>query len=285
MKFPWHLYEELPVEKRNTLQIFTTNRCNLRCEGCFARKLLVNNANISMDEYRGAINKGVERGVKQINLLGGEPLIHPNIQEMIRLNREHQLKTTIYTNGYFLKNYTAEQLAGAKLRVSVYCKTDGIKSADGLPKTAIPFEANFMVSSKTKLEELLICAKEYEERYAGKVFFISSIRELDNPAQEFFQDTPLTMPVIDYKQMVHSFLEKYSGDMEIHVSKRGVFESTLDLPVTKCAFANYIIGGKIVQCPYDLVNEKFQGDYEFGRRNCQQNSTCLMSKVVYKRKR
>ncbi|VVB80396.1 7-carboxy-7-deazaguanine synthase [uncultured archaeon] len=285
MKFPWGEYEELPVKKRNTLQVFVTNRCNLRCEGCFARKLLVDNTNISMGEYVAAIDDGVSKGVKQVNLLGGEPLLHPDLLSMIALNREKELSTTVYTNGYFLNRFTAQQFEGAKLRVSVYCKTDGIKSSEGLPQTDIPFDANFMVSSKTKLEELVSCAEEFERERDGKVFFISSIRELDNPQKEFFTDTDLTMPVLDYKKLVHQFLERYNGNMAIHVSKRGVFESTLDLPVTKCAFANYIIGGRIVQCPYDLVNEKFQQGYEFGKRNCQQNSTCLMSKVVYRRKK
>ena len=92
------------------------------------------------------------------------------------------------------------------------------------------------------------------------------------------------MPVLKYKELIHNFLERYSGNMEIHVSKRGVFESTKTLPDNKCKFANYFIGGKIIQCPYDVVNLKFQNDYEFGKRNCQQNNTCLMSKVIYKRK-
>jgi sulfatase maturation enzyme AslB (radical SAM superfamily) len=285
MKFPWNEYEELRVSKRNTLQIFITNKCNLRCKGCFARKLLVDNADISMREYQKAVEDAVSKGAEQINLLGGEPLLHPNVLDMVSFNINQGLKTTIYTNGYFLNKFHAQQFNGAKLRVSVYCKTDGIKSAEGLPKTEIPFDANFMVSAKTNLEELVSCADEFERERNGKVFFISSIRELDNPQKEFFTDTNLTMPVMEYKQLVHNFLEKYKGKMEIHVSKRGVFESTLDLPVHKCGFANYIIGGKVVQCPYDLVNEKYQQGYDFGKRNCQQNSTCLMSKVVYKRKK
>ena len=92
------------------------------------------------------------------------------------------------------------------------------------------------------------------------------------------------MPIIKYKELVHNFLDRYNGSMEIHVSKRGVFESTLSLPKNKCCFANYFVGGKIIQCPYDVVNLKYQGGYEFGERFCRHNNTCLMSKVVYKRR-
>jgi hypothetical protein len=141
-----------------------------------------------------------------------------------------------------------------------------------------------MVSADTTVEELLLTAIEVERDFKCKVFFISSLRELDNPRQEFFDDTKMTMPVMEYKELVHTFLNDYEGDMEIHVSKRGVFESTTSVAEHKCRFANYVIGGKIVQCPYDLVNLKFQEDYEFNKRDCQHNNSCLMSKVIYQRK-
>ena len=142
-----------------------------------------------------------------------------------------------------------------------------------------------IVESKTDITELLRCAARCEFTYNCKVFFISSIRELDNKRQEFFDDTDLTMPVIKYKELVHKFLNAYDGDMEIHISKRGVFESTVSQCGNKCKFSNYFIGGKIIQCPYDVVNEKYQDNYEFNERFCQQSNSCLMSKVIYRKKR
>lgn len=330
MRFPWDKYEELPLSRRNTLQVFITNACNLKCEGCFARKIIKeepleeylkflenatkevrtwpewrrrgieafersysknnepikvkeNNRHISIEEYQEVFEKFLKKGGEQINLLGGEPLLHPNLKEILDINRANKIKTSVYTNGYFLDKYTKEDFENIKLRVSLYCKSGGVKSAKNLSLTDIPFDANFMVSADTSLEELLGCAEYIEKNYNCDVFFISSIRELDNPRKEFFDDTQITMPVLKYKELIHNFLQKYEGDMKIHVSKRGVFESTKTLPDNKCIFANYFIGGKIIQCPYDVVNLKFQNDYEFNKRNCQQNNACLMSKVIYKK--
>lgn len=292
MNFPWNRYEEIPLESRNTLQIFITNRCNLKCDGCFARNVMgQNNLDISLKEYERAVLAFVEKGGRQINLLGGEPFLHPNLLDLILINKNHKLKTTIYTNGEFLDKYTEEELKGAKIRTSVYSFSTYNSNKDlvrfklkyvGInPKT--PFEVNYMVSSKTTLEDLYQTAIEAEVCLDCKVFFISSLRELDNDRKEFFDDTNITMPILEYKELVHDFLNKYNGDMEIHVSKRGVFESTECLPVNKCRFANYFIGGKIIQCPYDIVNEKYQEDYEFNSRYCQHNNCCLMSKVKYKK--
>jgi len=285
MKFPWNKYEELPLDRRNTLQIFITNECNLRCNGCFARDIIKNDSSyMSLEEYQKVISEFLKRDGKQINLLGGEPLLHPNIREIVNINKKENIKTTIYTNGYFLDRFKPEDLEGVKLRVSLYCKNGKVKSVDSLPLTNIPFDANYMVSKKTNLDNLLDSADYLEKNHKCKVFFISSIRELDNPNQEFFEDTEATMPVLEYKKLVHNFMREYQGKMNVHVSKRGVFESTKTIADNKCKFANYFIGGKIIQCPYDIVNLKFQKSYEFEDRFCQHNNTCLMSKIIFKRK-
>lgn len=286
MKFPWDKYKELPLNSRNTLQVFITNKCNLRCTGCFARKVMGDsNQDMSLDEYKRAILDFILKGGKQINLLGGEPLLHPELRDILSVNKHYGLKTTIYTNGTAFKGYLPYEFKDVKLRVSIYSyfDEDSSKSCLKIPE-GFNFDANFMVSATTRLNELLNSAARCEDLYGCKVFFISSLRELDNDRQEFFDDTDLTMPVVQYKELVHRFLNEYEGSMDIHVSKRGVFESTTSLCHRKCKFANYFIGGKIIQCPYDVVNLKYQDDYSFDKRDCQQNSTCLMSKVIYRRK-
>lgn len=281
MKFPWHKYKETSLDRRNTLQVFIVNVCNRVCDGCFARHVMDSSQPfISLEEYETCVQTFLRKGGKQINLLGGEPLLHPELRQILDVNRREGIKTTVYTNGDLLGQYTPDDFKRVKVRVSIYSEK-GVKGAVYIPKTDIPFEANFMVSAGTTVEEMLKCAQISEE-HGCKTFFIFSMRELDNPRKEFFEDTPLTGSVLQYKMLVHQFLEAYDGPMDIHVSKRGVFESTTTLPDTRCRFANYFIGGRIIQCPYSVVNCDYQDDYEFGTRPCQHNSTCLMSKVVYR---
>ncbi len=284
MKFPWNKYKELSLERRNTLQVFITNRCNLKCKGCFARNVMGDSVqDIDVREYKSVVVDFLEKGGKQINLLGGEPLLHPNLREILEINKLVKLKTTIYTNGSAFAGYYSDEFKCVKLRVSIYSYRGKNKSCLSIPIDDLNFDANYMISSKTKITELLHSAARCEFTYGCKVFFISSLRELDNKHKEFFNDTDITMPILQYKELVHKFLDAYEGDMEIHVSKRGVFESTTTLPDCQCRFANYFIGGKIIQCPYDIINEKYQDDYEFNKRFCQHNNSCLMSKVIYKK--
>lgn len=283
MKFNWNDYSELELKRRNTLQIYITNRCNLKCEDCFAENATRDKKDMSLSEYRKIITVLKEKGGNQINVLGGEPFLHPNLLEILEINKVNDLKTTVYTNGTLLNKYTKDDFKNVKLRVSLYKLKGELKSIYNLTETDIPFDANFMVSKSTTVDEVKECADYAEEVYNCKVFFISSLRNLNNPRQEFFDDTNNTMNVLEYKELVHNFLMLYTGDMEIHISKRGVFESTKTIPDNKCRFANCFIDGKIIQCPYDVVNLKYQEDYHFNERFCQHNNTCLMSKIKLKR--
>lgn len=284
MKFPWEKYEEVETNSISTLQIFITNKCNMRCDGCFVRNVMSDGEkDVSIEEYKEAVSNAYKKGVQKINLLGGEPFLHPHLIDFVRFNSFLRLKTTIYTNGRFLNLYSEEDLIGAKIRVSIY-SFDEYKSIKDLKPVDMPIEICFMVSNETTVEELLKTSCYIEDNFDCSVFFLSSIRELDNKNKEFFDDTSLTMPILEYKKIVHEFLENYDGNMEIHVSKRGVFESTLNKTHNKCKFSNYFIGNKIIQCPYDTINLRYQKDYSFNDRFCQQNNTCLMSKIVFKKR-
>lgn len=259
--------------------MFITTKCNMHCPGCFARNIKATHEFMPYQEYFSGISDAKAKGCQQINILGGEPLLHPNLKTFLRYNKSQDLKTTIYTNGTYLSNFKPEDFTGVKLRVSVYSTLAREKGAVLIPNVGIPFDANFMVSKGTTLYDMMSSAEIVETRYHCKVFFISSIRELDNYDREFFKDTERTMPVLQYKKLVHDFLINYKGNMDIHISKRGVFESTVNLPFNQCRFANYFIDGKIIQCPYDIVNLRYQKGYTFGERFCKQNNTCLMSKI------
>jgi len=291
MKFPWNKYEELPLSKRNTLQIFITNRCNLKCDGCFARNVMADNSHghdMTMAEYYRAVNVAIDKGAKQINILGGEPLLHPKLSEMCSYNIAWNLKTTVYTNGNYLETFESKDFHGAKIRVSLDNYLGTKKCIGNLIRTGFGVrhvDANYIITTETTIDGMLKSADILEDCDC-KVFFIFNMQEMADD-RDFFDcsGNKLILPVMKYKKLIHEFLEMYNGNMEIHFSKRGVFESTLSLPHNKCKFANYFIGGKIIQCPYDIINLKYQDDYEYDTRFCQQNSTCLMSKIKLQRKK
>ncbi|MDD5164752.1 MAG: 4Fe-4S cluster-binding domain-containing protein, partial [Patescibacteria group bacterium] len=87
----------------NTLQLFITNRCNLRCKGCFyAHKLGAKE--MSLREYQDYILKYLPE-IQKVILLGGEPTMHKNLPQMLKFNNQYGLKTTIYSTGFNLEQF------------------------------------------------------------------------------------------------------------------------------------------------------------------------------------
>ncbi len=78
------------------VQFHITNACNLRCKHCYEGTQCVR-MQWSMDEFMSAIDKlwssFAKWGVKgEISLIGGEPTLHPNFEEMVRYLRRNGQK-------------------------------------------------------------------------------------------------------------------------------------------------------------------------------------------------
>ena len=86
------------------LRISVTTNCQLNC--IFCHREGINNhwqdINISMDFFTKIISSFKELGGKEINLTGGEPLLHPQIQELIEVAYNPDWKLALCTNGQYL---------------------------------------------------------------------------------------------------------------------------------------------------------------------------------------
>ena len=111
----WNSYPVAKAEK--TLQMFTTNRCNIRCEGCFY-ETNIGDEDMSMDVYTQTVEK-YKGKIDKVSFIGGEPTLHPNIKDMIKYNQSLGLKTTVYTNGIHLKKLEEIKLTSVKIKLGV----------------------------------------------------------------------------------------------------------------------------------------------------------------------
>lgn len=106
----------------------TTSICNLRCTYCYHGNNIYNHDNsISIDVYKSLIEELVVLGVKDIELSGGEPLLHPYILEMMKIAKENKLFVKLITNGTLINKYDINDLEYAdEISISI----DGINSND-----------------------------------------------------------------------------------------------------------------------------------------------------------
>jgi MoaA/NifB/PqqE/SkfB family radical SAM enzyme len=87
-----------------------TNRCNLRCAGCYAQAIRGDSPQeLSLDQLRTIVDQAEETGISFFVIAGGEPLVRP---EIIDIARDHRrIIFLIATNGLLLDEALMDRLA------------------------------------------------------------------------------------------------------------------------------------------------------------------------------
>lgn len=92
------------------LDVQVCDHCNLRCAGCLHFAPLAEKRFLDVNEYerdlsRLATVEGVEGYFGFVTLMGGEPLLHPRLAEIVHVTRKHlpQEIIAVCTNGLLLR--------------------------------------------------------------------------------------------------------------------------------------------------------------------------------------
>ncbi len=80
--------------------LYVTDRCNLDCSYCTEYDNSVPHPPLA--DLKMWLRKIRELGTMRIALVGGEPLLHPDIVEVVRYCRELGFATSLTTNGFLL---------------------------------------------------------------------------------------------------------------------------------------------------------------------------------------
>lgn len=84
---------------RNELRISITSACNMKCTYCHNEGNLQINF-LTKNEIENLVIAADKFNLKSVRITGGEPLIHPEIEEICKtLSEKYNLKVSINTNG------------------------------------------------------------------------------------------------------------------------------------------------------------------------------------------
>lgn len=104
-------------------EIDPSNRCQLDCKWCFFKKYRKNNLHdLDMDTYNRTVTQLYGAGCESITFTGGgEPLVHPQIRQMIDFAYIHNMKLGLVTNGIYLHKIIDKLHRFSFVRVSLDC--------------------------------------------------------------------------------------------------------------------------------------------------------------------
>jgi MoaA/NifB/PqqE/SkfB family radical SAM enzyme len=95
------------------VHIIPNRRCNLSCEYCNEFDDI--SKPVPLAEMKKRLNLLAAMGTSVITISGGEPLMHPDLDEIIRHIRRRGMIAGMITNGFFLNKERVEQLNAAGL--------------------------------------------------------------------------------------------------------------------------------------------------------------------------
>ena len=121
---------KVAFENLKVVNIEATNKCNLRCVSCGDNKTRTAGF-ISLELCEKLANQCKDKELRLF--MSGEPLLHPSIDELIKICRKHSDTVVLHTNATLLDAQTGEKLIKANLtRLSI--------SFDGITKNE--YESN-----------------------------------------------------------------------------------------------------------------------------------------------
>lgn len=85
------------IKTNEFIHIMVTNRCNRRCPFCFDENRKFGK-DITKENYIKILDKAKENNIKEVCILGGEPLLHPDIVWLCKKSKEYGFNTVMTTN-------------------------------------------------------------------------------------------------------------------------------------------------------------------------------------------
>lgn len=109
------------------IDVHVVEHCNLNCKGCSHFSSIAKPEFLDIQAYEKALPHlaRIEKSIGQIQLLGGEPLLHPQLSELIKITKAYLPNTNIniVTNGVLL---VSEQKLKEREDFIDACKTNDV---------------------------------------------------------------------------------------------------------------------------------------------------------------
>ncbi len=158
-----HVLKRLRDEKPFHCSLYVTDRCNLSCGYC--TEFDNTRPHPDLDSIIRRIDKIADLGVMKLSLSGGEPLLHPEIEQIIRHAKSRRLNVSLSTNGILLTKdmlFRLERAGLDLLQISLDRKTPSRMTQKALD--TLPLSPEVLGKSDIKIHiSGVICQNTIEE--------------------------------------------------------------------------------------------------------------------------
>lgn len=104
------------------VELEITERCNLRCRHCLQGNY---SHQMTFDKARAILEFLAEVGVFEVSVIGGEPFVHPDILQILRICNQYEFVTNVVTNGTLIGPEKIKVLSSMRSLI-VFVSLDGL---------------------------------------------------------------------------------------------------------------------------------------------------------------
>ena len=276
--------------------------CNCRCLHCYGAFGISNQQNLRTElttqEWKKIINRIISLGGREIQLIGGEPLIHPDFCEI--LSYAHSVgiqRIDIFTNATLLTETIADLIAEVKasVRVSIYgCDAathDAITRNSGsfsrldrglnlLREREIPTTPAVVLMREN--QDILPQIKQYIESKGLKFQGFDTVRTVTHSTQDSHTVTrrEIARKRIICEQSFKTSPYSFSCSRQWNNCWFGKFAVTSYGDIIPCIFARDLICGNLRTDSYNIIWEKLLGYWRITKdevsicRECEFRYSC-----------
>lgn len=126
---------ETSLKELSFIWLEITGKCNLTCTHCYADSSPTGTlrGNMSYDDWIRVIEEAAELGCSQLQFIGGEPTLHPDLQSLIRFAKNKKFNfIEVFTNATRLNESLIECMKEYDVQVAASFYSDEPKVHDGI---------------------------------------------------------------------------------------------------------------------------------------------------------
>lgn len=185
-----------------------THNCNAKCIHCAIPKF---EGMISFDDYKNIVNMAKKSCVEYIIIGGGEPLLHPNILEMVKYASKIGLKIKIETNAKLLTRDILNYLKPHIFQLNISLDSFKSKTHNTIRGINIFKKTINMIKYARKIGiDVVIWTVVMKENLNEIKKLISFIRSLNINKISFLYATPVEKCFKNKKRILVNFSDYYN---------------------------------------------------------------------------
>ena len=263
-----------------TFLMFLTDKCNLRCKVCFNKSNLGNGQEMSFEYVKQIID--VNADIDKYDIMGGEPLLHPEIDKILRYLESKEKKIGLYTNGFLLsklkKNYNNLKINMAFHAIDA--QDPSLKPIKKIEKVLLEYQEVYPMKicylmSKSNASDFMEFVS-YVERTFSKIkkITVGALRD-ESDYWNYKKDDIINDA--EYIATIQSYLKNYKGNLDLDIFTEGILDS-INLPKSqhnqinrfKCIYPGF----KYTECLYDIGIDKKKSFTSSDPINFCESDTC-----------